>query len=184
MNSNPFRHQSISKWRARVAWFAFAIATAVLYACGPGQLFGPTITPTPTNTATPTATATSTPTRTATLTPSPTKTLRPPTATATLDLPSGKPLASWEGIPIMPGALAGEVIVICRIYQFVTLTDQDEVLAFYLDVLPQHNWPIDFVTPNEEGGYFIYRKGYFLDFFSIHEEGGLTWVLIKKSCSL
>lgn len=41
--------------------------------CGPGQLFGPTLTPTPTMTLTPSATSTSTPT----LTPSPTFTLTP-----------------------------------------------------------------------------------------------------------
>lgn len=53
-------------------------------ACGPGQIFGPTITPTPTSTSTPTQTPTSTPTPTSTSTPTPTSTSTPtPTSTLT-----------------------------------------------------------------------------------------------------
>ncbi len=51
----------------------------LLSACGPGQLFGPTITPTRTSTLTPAPTATSTSTLTPTSTPTPT--LPPPTST-------------------------------------------------------------------------------------------------------
>ncbi|MBN1439143.1 MAG: hypothetical protein JW929_07025 [Anaerolineales bacterium] len=55
------------------------ISASLLAGCGPGQLFGPTFTPTPTNTLTPTLT--STPTNTSTATPtstlSPTSTPRP-----------------------------------------------------------------------------------------------------------
>ena len=55
----------------------------IISGCGPGQLLGPTLTPTPTSTATPTLT----PTPTLTLTPTPTLTLTPtltPTATPTI----------------------------------------------------------------------------------------------------
>ncbi len=59
---------------------AFSLA---LSGCGPGQLFGPTVTPTPaitsTPTLTPTATATLTPTATATLTPTPVPVCNPNT---------------------------------------------------------------------------------------------------------
>ena len=48
------------------------IFSLMLVACGPGQLFGPTTTPTPTSTLTPTLTPSITPTPTATYTPSPT----------------------------------------------------------------------------------------------------------------
>jgi hypothetical protein len=51
------------------------VSSTFLSACGPGQLFGPTLTPTPTNTSTPTLTPTPT------ITPSPTITL---TATVTI----------------------------------------------------------------------------------------------------
>lgn len=57
-----------------------------LSSCGPGQLFGPTITPTPTSTSTPTLTPTNTLTLTPTNTLTPTSTNTPtntPTSTAT-----------------------------------------------------------------------------------------------------
>jgi hypothetical protein len=58
-------------------------------ACGPGQLFGPTLTPTPTNTSTPTLTPTSTVTPSPTITPTVASTIPPaPDCLAT----SGK----WE----------------------------------------------------------------------------------------
>ncbi|MFZ2096530.1 MAG: hypothetical protein WAV05_07810, partial [Anaerolineales bacterium] len=57
-----------------------AIGTGIS-SCGPGQLLGPTLTPTPTNTPVPTNTATATNTATPTNTPLPTSTPIPPTAT-------------------------------------------------------------------------------------------------------
>ena len=47
------------------------VLVLVLSACGPGQVFGPTVTPTPTNTSTPTSTSTPT------ITPSPIPTFTP-----------------------------------------------------------------------------------------------------------
>jgi hypothetical protein len=67
----------------------FILATLLLTSCGPGQLFGPTLTPTPTVTSTPTITLTptptSTPTATFTITPTSTPSFTPtPTFTPTL----------------------------------------------------------------------------------------------------
>jgi hypothetical protein len=62
----------------------------VISACGPGQLFGPTLTPTPTNTLTSTSTPTSTNTATPTSTPTPTMTR---TATPTPIVYDGQ----WSG---------------------------------------------------------------------------------------
>ena len=56
---------------------AFLILVFVLSACSPGQVFGPTYTPTATTTSTPTATATTTPTPTSTPMPTPTSTPTP-----------------------------------------------------------------------------------------------------------
>ena len=76
-------------------WIILLITSLLLSGCGPGQLFGPTLTFTPTDTATPTITPTltptltptftSTPTLTPTLTPTRTRTPtpRPPTITPT-----------------------------------------------------------------------------------------------------
>lgn len=64
----------------------FVLLVLMLVSCGPGQLFGPTKTPTPTITPTPTPTNTPTPTPTNTPTPTPTKTPAPtntPTPTNT-----------------------------------------------------------------------------------------------------
>ena len=51
------------------------VASFILSACGPGQMFGPTVTPTLTSTLTPTFTPTATSTLTATATPTATSTL-------------------------------------------------------------------------------------------------------------
>lgn len=59
----------------RLPLTSFLLFTVILLsACGPGQVFGPTITPSSTTTPTPTPTSTSTPTSTPTLTPTPTPT--------------------------------------------------------------------------------------------------------------
>jgi hypothetical protein len=82
-----------------------------LTGCGPGQLFGPTITPTPTST--PTFTPTPTPTLTPTITPSPTATLTPTiTPTPTAIPAQGTPIASknWE-ITVVKGILRDKLIV-------------------------------------------------------------------------
>lgn len=70
--------------------FVNMLFALLLSSCGPGQLFGPTITPTPTLTATPTQTLTPTSTSTPTSTPRPTKTQLPHTPTlVTFVIPSG-----------------------------------------------------------------------------------------------
>jgi hypothetical protein len=58
---------------AKVIPFFVLMLSLTLSGCGPGQMLGPTITPSPTNTSTPT----STPTPTATFTPTPTATFTP-----------------------------------------------------------------------------------------------------------
>ncbi|MEW5872160.1 MAG: hypothetical protein AB1894_23060 [Chloroflexota bacterium] len=68
-----------------------AMVIILLTSCGPGQVFGPTITPTSTYTSTPTITLTSTPT--ATLTPKPTSTFTPTV------LPTNTPTSTEIPIP-------------------------------------------------------------------------------------
>jgi hypothetical protein len=55
----------------RIAIFCLVFLGLALAGCGPGQLFGPTLTPTPTDTPTPTSTPTATATSTPTATPTP-----------------------------------------------------------------------------------------------------------------
>jgi len=159
-----------------MALFLFSL---LISACGPGQMFGPTFTPTPTNTptVTPTFTPTSTPTKKPTSTETPTQT---PTPEPTLSIPSGTPMSLWNHIPILPDALAAEGRPEDRWYSYTTHTDQDIVLDYYLQQLPLYNWEIEFVSPNDKGGYIIYRKNV-LDFIYIFEDGDLTFIEIFLS---
>lgn len=134
-----------------------------------------TFTPTPTFTATETATPTPPPTSTKTATPTPIT----PTPEPTDALPSGTPVTVWHHLPIMPGAIAGDELGE-RFYDYITQESQDEVLDFYLQKLPQSGWVIDWISPNDEGGYIIYRQSY-LDFIYIYEESDVTRIMIFLS---
>jgi hypothetical protein len=107
-----------------------------LAACSAG---GPqaTVTPVPTETSVPTATLEPTPTSTPE--PSPTEV---PTAEATalvaMPTPSGKPVSTWEGIPIMPEALAGESG--SGSYSFTVRATPEEVQQFYETSLQKLGW--------------------------------------------
>ena len=99
----------------------------------------PTETPTPTKTSLPTATNTPEPTATPTL--KPTEAAIPPTETASapvLPMPSGKPLTNWEGIPIMPNAIAGEGD--SKGYTFTINALPDEIQKFYEKELAKLGW--------------------------------------------
>ena len=101
--------------------------------CAPGQMFGPTITPTSTNTPLP-PTATDTPV--------------PPTSTSTpppTDTPTSIP--DWNGIPIIPGAINGQesgkdqstlqgITLITQDYQFTTATTNQ-----ISSVIMNKRWP-------------------------------------------
>ncbi|MCB9135597.1 MAG: hypothetical protein H6636_09230 [Anaerolineales bacterium] len=177
-------------------WFLVLFAIAFgLVACDSIPGFQPTATVIPTTTLTatltatltPTATFTSTPTatKTATLTPSPTSTKTPtptsitPTPEPTDALPSGTPVTVWHHLPIMPGAIAAEEMG-DRGYEYIIAVGQDDVLDFYLQKLPMSGWAIDFVTPNDKGGYIIYRQNY-LDFIYFYESDGVTHIVIFLS---
>src|SRR5262245_51134769 len=86
----------------------------------------PTETPIPTETSLPTLTNTPEPTIT------PTKTLVPLTETPSapvLRMPSGTPSSEWEGIPVMPNAIAGEGD--STGYYFTINASLDEIQKFY-----------------------------------------------------
>lgn len=100
-----------------------------------------TLTPSPTNTSTPTNTPVPSNTPTPTFTPSPTKTRLPPTQTPSvseLPLPVGTPAASWKGIPVMPGALAGEGD--STGYSFTIQAAAEEIQKFYTRELANLGW--------------------------------------------
>jgi hypothetical protein len=108
----------------------------------------PTQTPLPTATSLPTSTATAEPSQTPTPTEPPTNTAVPPTntpvsVTATpaapvLPMPSGKPAADWQGIPVMPQAIAGDGD--STGYSFTIKASSDEVQSFYAQAMPKLGW--------------------------------------------
>src|SRR5258706_8460862 len=95
----------------------------------------PTETPVSTETSLPTSTNTPEPTNT------PTKTPIPPTDTPSapvLQMPSGKPSSEWEGIPVMPKAIAGEGD--SKGYSFTINASPDEIQKFYEKELGKLGW--------------------------------------------
>jgi hypothetical protein len=89
-------------------------------------------------------------------------------------------MARWHHLPIPPDAQSAEGKPEERFYSFVTKSDQDQVLDYYLEQLPRYGWEIDWVSPNDEDGYIIYRKEV-LDFIYIYENDDLTFVNIFLS---
>lgn len=134
-------------------------------ACGPGQVFGPTLTPTPTNTPIPTNTPepTATPTSTPTPEPTATATLVPTTGKVTgkiVDKDTGRPL---EAIHLfMPTVVQSSdgYMLNRKGNDPSTETDASGVFAF-ADVPPgtyalalTKNWPFS-VAADEEGSALI-----------------------------
>ncbi len=99
----------------------------------------PTETPIPTETSLPTSTSTPEPTKTPTQ--SPTETPVPATETPSapvLRMPTGNPAKEWEGIPIMPNAIAGEGD--SKGYSFTIKASVDEIQKFYETKLAKLGW--------------------------------------------
>jgi hypothetical protein len=161
-----------------------ALLSLLMTACSGNLFAAPTLTPTATPTFTPTLTPTNT--TTPTYTPLPTDTPIPPTFTPTPDLPKGKPVAVWQGIPIMPNAIAGEGTD--KAFKFITAASVDEVMAYYVATMPKYGWKYEqtmpdgpgkyiFILPRDQGGYIIELGGPF-DLMIVYEENGLTRVNI------
>ena len=107
----------------------------------------PTSTPIPTQTPLPTETPipTDTPIPTATDTPEPT-----PTEDIMSSLvPVGEPASEWNGIPIMPEAIAGEGDT--GAYRFTIQASREEIQAYYTLELPKLGWRLFTVGQGETG---------------------------------
>jgi hypothetical protein len=114
--------------------FASILTVLVLSGCGAGQIFGPTVTPLPTQTPIP-PTSTNTP-----VPPTATATRVPPTATPfSLRMPVGTPVSEWRGLPIMPGAIAGEETD-TGAYIFTINASLDDIQNFYELELRKLGW--------------------------------------------
>lgn len=112
----------------------------------------PTATLIPTETPVPMSTFTPHPTLTGTPTPQPTRTPVPPTATPeelVLPMPDGELLVSWQGFPVIPGAIAGEEDD--SIYAFVIEASPDEVRAYYDRELAKQGYNLMATGTNDAG---------------------------------
>ena len=92
----------------------------------------PTETPLPTETSLPTSTFTPE----TTITPKSTEI----TTADVLPTPSEKPLSEWEGIPIMPNAIAGDGD--SNSYYFTVKSSPDDVQNFYEPAMAQLGWDL------------------------------------------
>lgn len=136
----------------------------------------------PTATVTPTATATQTPEPSSTPTPKPTSTRLPPTETADVALPApqGTPATDWNGIPIMPGALAGEGN--SSSYSFIIKASNEQVSQYYTAEMAKLGWQL-FAT-GDKGGQtmmIIFLKGVTTATIAlIPQDGGTVYVMFTK----
>jgi len=132
----------------------------------------------PAPTATPTPTASGTPTSTTTTTPTP----RPPTETPDVLsalMPTGEPAASWNDIPIMPGALAGEGDE--GSYTFSIQAAPEEVQAYYDAHLAALGWSAFAAGQGETGALLlVFMKGQEMITLSIIPGDGVTVVMLVK----
>ena len=145
----------------------------------------PTETPIPTATKLPTSTSTPEPTFTPTPTEKPTerptKTPVPPTETPPspdLKMPVGKPLANWEGIPIMPNAIAGDGD--SKVYYFTIEATPDEVQKFYEKAMTNFGWNL-FATGNSPTNSIILmfmKDSSLITISIIPQDDGLMYVLL------
>jgi hypothetical protein len=163
----------------------FALTSCSAFAPQPTQTPVPTATSLPTLTATPEPTSTSTPTEEPTNTPvPPTATKIPPTPTSAgsdLPLPTGKPVSNWEGIPVMPKAIAGDGDH--QGYSYTIIGAPEVVQAYYEREMPKLGWGIFASGTGETKAILIFfKKGSDLATVSIIPQGdNLLYVLLVKS---
>lgn len=158
--------------------------------CGSTPQASPTVAPTavPTATSLPTLTSTPRPTETPTPTPvPPTQTPLPspipPTETPAepeLTMPTGKPAAEWQGIPVMPNAIAGDGD--SQGYSFTIKATPDEIQAFYEKEMKKLGWDM-FATGqgSTDVKMLMFQKSSGLVVVSvIPQTDGMVYVLIVK----
>jgi hypothetical protein len=94
--------------------------------------------------------------------------------------PAGTPAKNWEGIPIMPGAIAGEGD--SRSYSFTTQTPTDEIQKFYEKEMAKLGWNM-FATSegNTQTVLLMFMKGSDNVTISIiSQSDGVVYVMFVK----
>lgn len=86
-------------------------------------------------------------------------------------LPSGTPLADWNGIPIMPGAIAGEAAG--GGYQFTSQAGLAEITSFYETELTNLGFEVELAIDQNSGQAILnFRKGDMTGMVAIVPLGG------------
>jgi hypothetical protein len=100
------------------------------------------------------------------------------TATAEIELPSGTPVAEWEGISVMPGAIGGQDVGAG--YQFTIQATTDEITGFYEEELARLGYEF---TGSDEGEYttLYFTKSGSNVLVAIVPLGNLSGVLITTA---
>lgn len=130
------------------------------------------IPPTLSNTSEPTITPTNIPTNPPVL---PTETLSEPV----LSMPSGKPKSEWEGIPVMPNAIAGEGD--SKGYAFTIDTSLDEIQKFYKEELTELGWDFLAIGQGPKSVMLIFTRDTGpLSVIIIPQSDGIMYVLLVK----
>ena len=138
----------------------FSILVLGLYSCAV-LAPTPTATPAPSATSLPSQTPTLEPTSTVVPTDTPTLTPIPPTETPeapVIPMPTGKPVAEWEGIPVMPDAIAGDGDG--QGYSYAIRATPADIVAYYQDAMEKLGWKL-FATGqgSTESTILIFIKG-------------------------
>ncbi len=154
---------------------AAIVAAVFISSCAQQPPPAPTTTPTsfPTQTAIP-------PTPISQPSPAPTEVSTPtPDAGFILPLPKDKPIETWEGIRIMPGAIAGEEPQPAG-YAFTTLASTAEIERFYIKEMRARGWEYVATGTTEKGGLFIvFEMGASVSVIPVGDEAGTNYVLIS-----
>jgi len=137
----------------------------------------------PVPTQTPASTATSLPTATSTLQPTPTLTAVPVTAmpdSFVFPMPEGKPAEDWQGIPVMPGALAGQSDA--NSYAFTIQATPDEIQQFYLAALEKLGWTMLAASDGESDSVLLVfmKDANTLSVSIFSQADGVMYVLLIK----
>ena len=95
-------------------------------------------------------------------------------------MPTGKPLSDWQGIPVMPAAIAGDGDE--KGYTFTIKATADEIQGFYQKAMKKLGWNM-FATG--QGGtkavLLIFMKGTDIVSISILPQAdGIMYVLLVK----
>jgi len=133
---------------------------------------------------------TTTPTTRATVTPPPPPSTPRPSSTPTerptetpeggflLPLPENLPVETWQGIHVMPGAIAGDELVSGG-YVFTTLAPNDAIEEFYIREMQVQGWKYVATGTTEKGGLFIvFDRGTSVSVLPIGDEAATNYVMI------